>query len=102
MTVGKREGTVNWNAGYLWSTFRSTTQISATDAVNFSSTKGKTLSPEERISGVEGSMGPPSRPSYPLRVLDYIVTISFGCILYCGCLNFFFVMYGRVYVWVFW
>jgi len=24
-----------------------------------------------------------------MRVLDYIVTISFGCILYCGCFNLF-------------
>ena len=24
-----------------------------------------------------------------LRVLDYIVTISFGCIFYCGCFNLF-------------
>jgi len=45
-----------------------------------------------------------------LRVLDCIVTILFGCILYCGCFNWFcnmwvcvcvgFVMCGRVYVWV--
>jgi len=39
-------------------------------------------------------------------VLDYIVTISFGYILYCGCFNLYcvvltcFVMYGCVYVWV--
>jgi len=30
------------------------------------------------------------------RVLGYIVTISFGCILYCGCFNLF------CNVWVFW
>jgi len=31
-----------------------------------------------------------------LRVLDYIVTISVGCIFYCGCFNLF------CNVWVFW
>ena len=45
-----------------------------------------------------------------LRVLDCIVTILFGCIRYCGCLNLFcnvcvcvcvgFLMCGCVYVWV--
>jgi len=34
--------------------------------------------------------------------LDYIVTISFGYILYCVCFNLFCNVWVCVYVWVFW